>query len=284
MMRTIVRRAMLAGAGLTAAAILVACGSNSGGHGSMPGMATSAGTKSSPAMFSGADVMFAQMMIPHHRQAVDMAVLAETRAADSELQRLATQIKAAQDPEIQTMIGWLTTWGDPVPSASGGTETGGMNHGVSGMMSDADMGKLKAAAGRDFDKQFCTMMIAHHQGPSRWPRTSSPTAPTPTRGGSLSRSSPVSRQRSTQRTRSWTVCRRALAVRPATMVRGVRSPRLSDSSATRRRMSGLDAQSVVAFSAGVGARRFVVQRSSMRPNFQTANATSQTSTKTATMP
>jgi uncharacterized protein (DUF305 family) len=33
-----------------------------------------------------------------------------------------------------------------------------------GMMSDADMNKLKATTGKDFDKQFCTMMTAHHQG------------------------------------------------------------------------------------------------------------------------
>ena len=47
----------------------------------------------------------------------------------------------------------------------GGMDMGGMGHGgQSGMMSDADMAKLKAAGGKDFDKQFCTMMIAHHQG------------------------------------------------------------------------------------------------------------------------
>lgn len=165
MMRTLVRRATLAGAALTVALLLTACGD----HGSMPGMehgggTTAAGSASpgsaSPgsAAFNDADVMFAQMMIPHHRQAVQMAALADTRAADAEVKTLAAQIKAAQDPEIQTMTGWLSSLGKPAPAMSG------MSHGMPGMMSDADMTKLEAATGKDFDKQFCTMMIAHHRG------------------------------------------------------------------------------------------------------------------------
>jgi len=47
-------------------------------------------------------------MIPHHQQAVEMATLAETRAADAAVKTLAGQIKAAQDPEIRTMTGWLS--------------------------------------------------------------------------------------------------------------------------------------------------------------------------------
>jgi uncharacterized protein (DUF305 family) len=169
MTRTRVRRAILAGATLATAALLAACGSG-GGH-EMPGMhssttggAPAAAGSASPgaAAFNDADVMFAQMMIPHHQQAVEMSALAETRVSDGEVKTLAAQIKAAQDPEIRTMTGWLTTWGKPVPT---GGDMGGMHHGtMPGMMSDADMAKLKGATGKDFDKQFCTMMIAHHQG------------------------------------------------------------------------------------------------------------------------
>ncbi|WP_261958966.1 DUF305 domain-containing protein [Dactylosporangium matsuzakiense] len=85
------------------------------------------------------------------------------RAVDAEVKTLAGQIKAAQDPEIQTMTGWLYTWGRPAPAMSG-MDMGGMGHAMPGMMSDADLAKLEAATGKDFDKQFCTMMIAHHQG------------------------------------------------------------------------------------------------------------------------
>ncbi|MEU7870022.1 DUF305 domain-containing protein [Dactylosporangium sp. NPDC049140] len=162
MTRTLVRRATLAGATLTLALLVAACGD----HDAMPGMqhggaTTTAAGSASPgtAAFNDADAMFAQMMVPHHQQAVEMADLADTRAADPEVKTLARQIKAAQGPEITTMTGWLSSWGKPVPAMSD------MSHGgMSGMMSGTDMAKLKAATGKDFDRQFCTMMIAHHQG------------------------------------------------------------------------------------------------------------------------
>ncbi|MER7330515.1 MULTISPECIES: DUF305 domain-containing protein [unclassified Micromonospora] len=166
--RTIVRRAALAGASVTAAAALAltACGgdghpSPGAGHGT-PATSGPAATASAAAAFNDADAMFAQMMIPHHRQAVEMSELAATRAADPEVKRLAEEIKAAQAPEIATMSGWLAAWGRPVPSP--GAEMPHMDHGMPGMMSDADMEKLAAASGREFDRQFLTMMIAHHEG------------------------------------------------------------------------------------------------------------------------
>ncbi|MEU4642041.1 DUF305 domain-containing protein [Micromonospora sp. NPDC023814] len=164
--RTIACRAALAGATVTAALVLTACGgdghsSPGAGHGT-PATSGPAATASGAAAFGDADAMFAQMMIPHHRQAVEMAELAATRAADPEVKRLAGEIKAAQAPEIATMSGWLSAWGRPVPSP--GAETPHMDHGMPGMMSDADMQKLAAASGREFDRQFLTMMIAHHEG------------------------------------------------------------------------------------------------------------------------
>ncbi|WP_432831339.1 DUF305 domain-containing protein [Dactylosporangium sp. CA-092794] len=169
MKRTLVRRAILAGAALATALVLAACG---GGHDQMPGMNPAGGGSSGVTAVNNADAMFAQMMIPHHRQAVEMATLADTRATDPEVKALAAQIKAAQDPEIQTMQDWLTSWGKPMPAMSDGM--GGMTHGdmpgmpatsaMPGIMSDTDLANLKAAKGRNFDQQFCTMMIAHHQG------------------------------------------------------------------------------------------------------------------------
>ncbi|MGK5441872.1 DUF305 domain-containing protein [Micromonospora sp. URMC 105] len=162
--RTIARRAALAGVTLGVAAALAACGggNHSAGH-DMPGAGATAGPSASgSAAFGDADVMFAQMMIPHHEQAVRMSELADSRAREPEVKRLAAQIKAAQAPEIATMTGWLAAWGRPVPSGSphGGHE----DHGMPGMMSDADMRKLADASGQEFDRQFLTMMIAHHEG------------------------------------------------------------------------------------------------------------------------
>ncbi|MFG1761392.1 DUF305 domain-containing protein [Micromonospora echinofusca] len=163
--RTLARRAALAGVAVTTALTLAACGgddhpSPGAGHGT-PGTGGPAATATGAATFGDADAMFAQMMIPHHRQAVEMADLAPSRAADPEVKRLAAEIKAAQAPEIATMSGWLSAWGRPVPSPGGMPH---MDHGMPGMMSDADMTKLAAATGREFDRQFLTMMIAHHEG------------------------------------------------------------------------------------------------------------------------
>lgn len=120
------------------------------------------------AEFNNADVTFAQEMIPHHRQATEMAGLAEGRTENAQVLELADKIEAAQEPEIETMTGWLKSWDKEVPSDSGG-EMEGMDHGSSssdmpGMMSDEDMAALKDASGAAFDKQFLTMMIEHHEG------------------------------------------------------------------------------------------------------------------------
>lgn len=158
--RSIMRRIQLGVAGAGALVLLAACGGNDdpmAGHGmSSSAPATSAGAQPG-ATFNDADVTFAQMMIPHHEQAVEMAELAETRASDAEIKELAQKIKAAQDPEIQTMKGWLTAWGKPAP-------TGGMHHDMPGIMSEEDMKKLADAKGTAFDRQFAELMIAHHNG------------------------------------------------------------------------------------------------------------------------
>jgi uncharacterized protein (DUF305 family) len=109
-------------------------------------------------------------MIPHHQQAIEMAALAAANATSPEVKALAVQIEAAQDPEIQTMTQWLTTWGAPLEME--GTTDGGMDHGdmdmggmtVAGMMSAEDMATLANATGADFDAMWLQMMIAHHQG------------------------------------------------------------------------------------------------------------------------
>ncbi len=154
------RRLALTGAALLGVTLLAAgCGSSdkgSGGH-DMGNMGSGTSTAGSNAQaFNDADVMFAQGMIPHHQQAVEMADLAATGATDPEVKQLAAQIKAAQDPEIKTMTGWLQSWGKPTAMPGG--------HSMPGMMADADMTKLKAARGKDFDRMFAQMMITHHNG------------------------------------------------------------------------------------------------------------------------
>ncbi len=109
---------------------------------------------------STADVTFATDMIPHHRQAVDMAELAATRASSPEVLQLAEDISGAQEPEIQTMSGWLEDWGEPVPA-----EMSGIDHGdITGMMSEDQMQGLAGSSGSAFDEMFLQLMIEHHNG------------------------------------------------------------------------------------------------------------------------
>ncbi|MFE6057625.1 DUF305 domain-containing protein [Streptomyces sp. NPDC056431] len=150
------------GASATASASASASGSapatpSASGSGSGSG---SADVTAAPGALNDADVMFAQMMIPHHEQALEMAKLAEGRAEDPEVRKLVTAIEQAQDPEIQKMRAWLKGWGKPESAGHGG----GGGHGMAGMMSEQDMKDLSAVKGKAFDRKFAELMIAHHDG------------------------------------------------------------------------------------------------------------------------
>ena len=109
------------------------------------------------------DVSFAQGMIPHHRQAVEMAELASGRASSREVEDLAARVRKAQGPEITTMTGWLKSWDEKVPEAMPGMDHSA-HSGMAGMMDDADMGKLEKASGEEFDAMFLSLMVEHHEG------------------------------------------------------------------------------------------------------------------------
>lgn len=192
-------------AALATVAALGAC-SNSGTKEAAPSSASiqtstvpQTSTSAPVAAHNQADMDFAHMMIPHHQQAVEMSdMILAKQGIDPRVVDLATQIKAAQGPEIEKMQGWMKSWGmggmSGMPSMSGmpGMDHGGM-HGTDssspstssmmpgtsmmpsdsmmpgmgdmpGMMSSADMDALKNAQGVEASKLFLTGMIKHHQG------------------------------------------------------------------------------------------------------------------------
>ena len=107
---------------------------------------------------SSDDVMFLQMMIPHHQQAIDMSDLALTKSTDSELLALAKDIRDEQAAEIVKMKAWLDKAGaDLDPGHS-------MGHGMGGMLSDSELAALKAATGKNFDLLWLKGMTGHHVG------------------------------------------------------------------------------------------------------------------------
>ncbi|ODA71580.1 DUF305 domain-containing protein [Streptomyces sp. AVP053U2] len=165
--RSLVRRTAPVAASAVAALVLAACGGNGDSSAEHDGHSKESPSASASASSQGqqnaADVAFAKGMIPHHRQAVEMADLAPSRAGSAEVKALAEQIKKAQDPEIKTLSGWLTSWGEEVPAE------GTMDHsehgasGMSGMMTAEEMDKLKDSSGKAFDTAFMEMMIKHHE-------------------------------------------------------------------------------------------------------------------------
>ncbi|MCZ8368593.1 MAG: DUF305 domain-containing protein [Porphyrobacter sp.] len=121
-------------------------------------------TKLAQASYLPADVAFMQAMIVHHQQAVDMAKLVKDRTNTEELKTIAGRIESSQADEIAFMQTWLKERGEPAedPMMKGHAEH--MHHMMKGMASPEDLKALAAAKGTDFDRQFLTLMIAHHDG------------------------------------------------------------------------------------------------------------------------
>jgi uncharacterized protein (DUF305 family) len=164
--RTLVRRAALAATAVTAALVLAACGGDGGSDTAADAPASSSAGEEAGA-HNDQDVSFAQGMIPHHQQALQMAEMAAGRASAAEVKDLASRIRQAQDPEIRTMSEWLKAWGEEVPSAAPGMDHSGghgAGSGMAGMMDDKDMDKLSKASGKAFDTLFLTLMVEHHEG------------------------------------------------------------------------------------------------------------------------
>ena len=120
--------------------------------------------------YNATDVGFAQGMIPHHAQAIEMADMALQKSTNEPVLKLARAIKGAQDPEIQQMSKWLSNRGQKVPDTSmpmdhGDHSMDGMGSMMtSGMMTEADMKKLNESTGTAFDRLWLQLMIQHHEG------------------------------------------------------------------------------------------------------------------------
>ena len=107
---------------------------------------------------TGADIMFLQMMIPHHQQAVDISNLALTKSKDAELLALATKIRDGQADEIVQMKSWLSLAGSNIVMDHS------MGHDMGGMLDDAALSELQKASASTFDRLWLQGMIGHHDG------------------------------------------------------------------------------------------------------------------------
>lgn len=130
------------------------------------------------------DQQFIDSMTPHHQSALMMAQMALTKAQLPEVKRLARGIIADQKKEIAQMQAWRKAWyPKAAPMNQGAMNHGSMDHSMHSSMKmsgdkmtmpghmmglpmkgEMDMGKLRSAKGREFDRMFLQMMIPHHAG------------------------------------------------------------------------------------------------------------------------
>ena len=103
--------------------------------------------------YDASAVMFAQMMVPHHQQAVLISQWELKQGSNAAAKKLAMKIIAEQSPEIKQMKKWI-----PSTAMMGGSMP------MQGIVSDADLAILKAAHGKRFDGLYLVDMTLHHQG------------------------------------------------------------------------------------------------------------------------
>ena|SRR6476469_482567 len=112
-----------------------------------------------------ADKTFMQDMIVHHQQAVWMSDLAPERASSRDVKELASRISDVQGLEINGMNQWLSQHTIPtVNPTAPDHHSGGGHASMPGMATQEQLEQLRNAKGRDFDKLWLQLMIAHHQG------------------------------------------------------------------------------------------------------------------------
>ncbi|MHA6288097.1 DUF305 domain-containing protein [Maricaulis sp. CAU 1757] len=124
--------------------------------------------------YVAADADFMRHMIVHHAQAVEMGQLAETRTDTERLLRMADRIARSQETEMAMMRTWLERRNEAtaMPSHHSGHAMADMPEPAApsetplmpGMLSPADMARLAASQGVEFDRLYLRGMIRHHQG------------------------------------------------------------------------------------------------------------------------
>ncbi len=108
-------------------------------------------------------------MVPHHQAAIQMSRGAkEAGLADPELVKIADDIMATQQAEIEQMLEWREQWfgsKEREPEAAA-LEVLGLSAAEAGM----EHGGMDFASVDDVDQTFAGMMIGHHTGAIRMAR------------------------------------------------------------------------------------------------------------------
>ena len=106
------------------------------------------------------DVDFMQGMIHHHGQAILMTKWVPERTDNRRITLLAKRMELSQEAEIELMEQWLKTEG-VVPQDP---DDHGDHNLMPGMLTQAQLDRLEAADGREFERLFLRYMTRHHEG------------------------------------------------------------------------------------------------------------------------
>lgn len=108
---------------------------------------------------NSADVMFAQMMIPHHEQAIELADMAlqPGHGTNASITTLAQAVRATQGIEVAQMNKLLHSWGET-------SDVHAHESMMDGMLSASSLASLQSLTGPNFDAAWASAMVAHHRG------------------------------------------------------------------------------------------------------------------------
>jgi len=108
------------------------------------------------------DEQYLADMIAHHEAAASMSEQAMAVTAHDQLFTLASSIVLVQSREMIQMRDWQKAWGFEITNSGGHMSHGGGGAEMAGDMVEM-MNKLKDLKGEDYDKEFLTQMILHHE-------------------------------------------------------------------------------------------------------------------------
>lgn len=112
------------------------------------------------------DVDFAQKMIMHHQQGIEMADILLTSSTNQDIRAMATGMRTQQIAAESQYKAWLDEWNETYTNLADFPQMDGhdMYPSYPGLVSATSLSKLKSAAGLDLDALFIALMTQHHDG------------------------------------------------------------------------------------------------------------------------
>jgi len=112
------------------------------------------------------DVDFAQKMIVHHQQAIEMTDIILASSSNQAIRNMQTDIRNSQSDAEAQYKKWLGEWGETYTNLADFPQTDGhdLYPSYPGLVSSANMMLLRSASGSEAEKPFISLMTEHHKG------------------------------------------------------------------------------------------------------------------------